>query len=62
MNTQDNSESVPPEAVLTAIREAFPKDAEKIIASLRYHSGDGFWSFERHGQFVGVERSGYIHT
>lgn len=54
--------SVPPPAVLSAIRESCFKDPEAIIASLRYHALDDFWSFERHGQFVGIERDGYLHT
>jgi len=51
-----------PFAVLDAIRNAFPTDAESIIEQLRYHSLDGFWSFNRWGMFVGVEPDGYIHT
>ena len=61
MNTGMNEEG-PSDVVKKAIREAFPKDAEEIIAELRWHFGDGFWSFHRWGMFVGVELDGYIHT
>jgi hypothetical protein len=63
-NVVDNpiDPSVPPVAVLEAIRDSFPKNAEKIISELRYHHGDDFWSFNIHGMFVGCERDGYIHS
>jgi len=47
--------------VTDAIQNAF-KDAYKILPTLRYHPGDGFYSFIRWGMFVGVEKDGYIHT
>lgn len=52
-----------PKEVTEAIRNAFPKDAEEILGSLRYHGGiDKMYSFVRWGMFVGVELDGYIHT
>jgi hypothetical protein len=53
---------VAPYAVVEAIQSAFPMHADEILASLRYHPGDGFWSFTRWGMFVGVERDGHVHT
>ena len=51
-----------PKEVTEAIKNAFPKDAEEILGSLRYHSLDRMYSFLRWGMFVGVELDGYIHT
>jgi len=48
--------------VVEAIKNAFPKDADDILKSLRYHAGDNFWSFNRWGMFVGVEQDGFIHS
>jgi hypothetical protein len=45
-----------------AIREAFPKDADTIIAELRWFPLEGCFGFSRWGMFVGIERDGYIHT
>lgn len=53
---------VAPYAVVAAIQQAFPNDADDILRKLRYHSLDGYWSFVRWGMFVGVELDGHIHT
>ena len=46
--------------VVESICNAFPKDPESILASLRW-SGDHF-SFIRWGMYIGVELDGYIHS
>jgi hypothetical protein len=51
--------NVVPEEVKAAVRASrFEEHADK----LRFHPGDGFWSFTIAGMFVGVEPDGYIHT
>lgn len=35
---------------------------QSTLKSLRYHTGDNFWSFTTHGMFVGIEPDGYMHT
>jgi hypothetical protein len=57
------NESHAPPAVLDAVFEAFPRDAEAILRDLRFHGGiDRYWSFMRWSMFVGVEPDGYIHS
>lgn len=51
-----------PEPIQQAIRDAFPKDAADILRTLRWHSYESFYSFERWGMFVGVETDGHIHS
>lgn len=48
--------------VCTALKEAFPNNWRSYVSKLRYHYGDGFYSFSAMGMFVGVELNGYIHT
>jgi hypothetical protein len=56
------NEVTPSETVVNAIREAFPKSCDEILANMKYYPGDDFWGFSIHGIFVGVEQSGYIHS
>jgi hypothetical protein len=56
----DMTFKVIPDKVSEAIKQAFPKDANEILDSLRW-SGDHF-SFNRWGMYVGVELDGYIHS
>lgn len=51
-----------PQAVIDAIRNSFPNDADDILSGLRYHACDDLYSFDRWGMFVGVELDGHIHT
>lgn len=50
-----------PTVVVEAIRNAF-KDADAILAELRWDALNGCFYFSRWGMYVGVERDGYIHT
>jgi hypothetical protein len=61
-NVQTVDPSVPPAAVIEAIKDSFPKNADDIIASLTYHALGNFWSFNQFGMFIGVEADGYIHS
>lgn len=54
--------TTPNEIIQAAIRNAFPKDAEAILADLKYDTLNGNWYFWRHGVYVGVEHDGYIHS
>ena len=53
---------IPDETIQTAIREAFPKSADAILADLKYDTLNRNWFFYLHGTYVGVEHDGYIHS
>lgn len=50
----------PTATVEQALRMGFPRSSESV--TLRYHVGDGFWSFVTSGMFVGIEPDGYMHS
>ena len=52
----------PTETVVTALRNAWPTQADEILATLKYDSLMGCWYFVRWGQYVGIESDGFIHT
>lgn len=62
LQTADPSRTPIPEAVETALRQAWPDQADDILADLKWQALDGFFFFTRWGMFVGVETDGYIHT
>jgi hypothetical protein len=47
---------------MRAVWDAFPREAQEIIASLRWHGLDVMWSFLRWDHFVGIETDGEIHS
>ena len=51
-----------PDAVLEAIRNAFPKSADVVLATMRWSSLDGCYLAEIHGMTVGIELDGYVHS
>jgi hypothetical protein len=49
--------------VANAVRDAFPKNADTILQTIRLYAFDGYWGFNYCGMFVGVEcKDGYIHS
>ena len=52
-----------PIPVIEGIINAWPDQCEEILPSLLWHGKiDSYWSFIRWGQYVGIEKDGYIHT
>lgn len=59
---KSGSPVTPDEVIKDSIRKSFPKDAEAIIADLKYDTLNRNWFFYRYGVYVGVEHDGYIHS
>lgn len=51
----------PTQIVIDAITKAFPKEANEMLAELKYDSIMRCWYFVRGKVFTGIEDDGYIH-